>query len=105
MPEKHYTKTIMMVLISFIVLTLSVVSASHSAEEQRQLCERRYAHIPKLTAEQAYALLQAGQILIVDAADPERFKQQHCIGAINIPVKFADKFRLNTPKSRMIGVY
>lgn len=105
MPKKHYTKIMMLLISCIMLLTTRMASASESAEEQRQRLQRRYAHIPKLTAEQAYCLFKAGKILIVDAGEPERFKQQHCIGSINISVKFADKIRLNIPKSRLIGVY
>lgn len=42
--------------------------------------------IPRLTAEEAYQAIQAGEAVLVDTRSESQFQAQHAMGAINIPV-------------------
>lgn len=88
------------------LLTMAYAASSTETEEQqRKRLNREYANIPKISADQAYALFCTGKIIIVDANAALRFKGIHCFGAINIPKAIAGRVKLRIPKKTLLGVY
>lgn len=78
---------------------------AETPEAQRLRLEREYRDIPRITAEQAYILFKTGKILIADANHPNRFKEQHCYGAVNIWRDIASRARIKVKPGVVIGVY
>ncbi|MBN2512083.1 MAG: hypothetical protein JXB18_04000 [Sedimentisphaerales bacterium] len=78
---------------------------SLTSDEQREWSRKEYAHVPKMPAEMAFYLYRQGKLVLIDAGQPERFKEQHCLGAFNIPEQVAHKVRLKLPLEQIIGVY
>lgn len=81
-------------------------SSAMTADEQRKWAEEEYGKIPKITAQQAYAMFVARKIVIVDASLPNRFKNRHCKGAISFPETMVNKIKkIKFPKKTMFAVY
>ena len=93
------------VIIGLIVVFFSSLCFAETEKEQRRRLAREYADIPKITATKAYALFQQGKLLIVDSHKANRFKNQHCSGAINVPVDIVDRVKLKIKKDTPIAVY
>lgn len=92
------------VIIGLIVFFSSLCFAG-TVEEQRQRAKKLHANLPKITASKAYMLFKLGKLFIIDAGQPDRYKRQHCLRAINIPEQFAHKVKLKIPTTSFIGVY
>lgn len=93
------------VIIGLIVVFFSSLCFAESAEEQRRRLAREYADIPKITARKAYALFQQGKILVIDTQPANRFKTQHCVGAISLPVDMINRVKLKVKKNTPIALY
>lgn len=93
------------VIIGLIVVFFSSLCFAETAEEQRRRLAREYADIPKITARKAYALFQQGKILVIDTQQASRFKVQHCVGAINVPVDMIDRIKLKVKKNTPLALY
>lgn len=107
MRETHCRKIIMALFAGFAVLiALQTGDAFGSDEKQRLGAQERFAKIPTITAEQAYAMFKQGKLILVDASGSSRYRLGHAFGSINIPVPVAKKnIKLKFPKSILIAVY
>lgn len=92
-------------IIGLIAVLFSSLCFAGTAEEQRRRLAREYADIPRITANQAYALFQQGKILVIDTHRASRFKTQHCSGAINIPVDIVKRVKLKVKKNTPMALY
>ncbi|MBN2434251.1 MAG: hypothetical protein JXK07_03175 [Spirochaetes bacterium] len=76
-----------------------------TAEQQRQWAKKKYAKIPKINAISAYAMVQSGKMIIIDAGPTNRYKTQHCWGALNISETIVNKIKPKFPKNTYFGIY
>ena len=65
-----------LIVVFLVILSFQTASAETSMEQHRR-GRRTYAKIPKLTGPQVAFLINQGKILIVDAKNPNRFKERN----------------------------
>jgi hypothetical protein len=102
---RELAKIGLMFCIAFGAFSSQKASFSQTPEEQRAWGQKRYAYIPKLTAQQAYVLFEAGKLILVDTGEAYKFKYSHAWGAVSIPEENADKLTLRLPKETLIATY
>ena len=94
-------------VISLIALLIfySLCYGADNAEGLRQQNRKRFAHIKKLTAIQAYYLFIGKKIILADANPRIRFKSWHAFGAINLPADEINKLNIKLKRTAPIALY
>ncbi len=102
-------------LFTLVIMGMSCATSTQASKAKTESASATLAQnpaptpddgVPRISAEDAIALVKSGKALVVDTRDETSFQTMHIGGAINVPYKeFVDKTYKALPKDKELIFY
>lgn len=84
--QKHKSKAMLWLLIFIVLAGLSVLIYQWTETDKPNSVIETQDEVPRVTASEAYKAINGGAAVLLDVRAEGYFKDNHAVGAINIPL-------------------